>query len=433
MLTFVKFFIVLFVIFSVFIYGFLSATLKIFPYEKLQPLAEFSSSLKEALSIDEYSNIIRWEKEASGKNGTVKYDAENARDGYTLYIGTQDTTARLVDMNGHEVYHWSFNYNDVWKDQKTVQSLSPLDDSYFYLRDFHLFPNGDIILMVTAGGTTPWGVGLLKLDKDSNLLWKYTNYVNNDFELGPDGQIYAIVHNIRYDRVDSLNDMPIPFLEDNIVLLDRDGQEQKKISLFNAFETSDYAGLLEQLREDPDWDPLHTNAIEYVERDYSDIPWLKKGYLLLSIRNLNAFAVLDPEAERIVFAKGLSTRMQHDVDLLENGHVMFFDNRGNFGNYGYTRIIELDENLNRIIWSYDGSQEQRKFDNHFFGEQERLDNENTLIVSPYEGRIFEISPAKEIVWDYYTPLVKKIEGKDHTSAITHTKRIDKQYIKFGLE
>ncbi|MCB9964176.1 MAG: hypothetical protein H6857_04485 [Rhodospirillales bacterium] len=125
--------------------------------------------------------------------------------------------------------------------------------------------------------------------------------------------------------------------------------------------------------------------------------------------------------------------MQHDVDLLENGHVMFFDNRGNFGNYGYTRIIELDENLNRIIWSYDGSQEQRKFDNHFFGEQERLDNENTLIVSPYEGRIFEISPAKEIVWDYYTPLVKKIEGKDHTSAITHTKRIDKQYIKFGLE
>ncbi|MCB9964175.1 MAG: hypothetical protein H6857_04480 [Rhodospirillales bacterium] len=141
----------------------------------------------------------------------------------------------------------------------------------------------------------PVGVGLLKLDKDSNLLWKYTNYVNNDFELGPDGQIYAIVHNIRYDRVDSLNDMPIPFLEDNIVLLDRDGQEQKKISLFNAFETSDYAGLLEQLREDPDWDPLHTNAIEYVERDYSDIPWLKKGYLLLSIRNLNAFAVLDPK------------------------------------------------------------------------------------------------------------------------------------------
>lgn len=54
--------------------------------------------------------------------------------------------------------------------------------------------SGDLYVLAAAGGAIPWGYGLFKLDKDSNLLWKYLEQTHHDLNLLDDGRIVTLTH-----------------------------------------------------------------------------------------------------------------------------------------------------------------------------------------------------------------------------------------------
>lgn len=424
-------------------WGAVSATLKIFPYQQMKAPVIAMSSLMSLLAIEDNAFDIRWVRLAQEAGGVRVFDRENSAPGYTLYVSTHDSVARLIDRDGTLLYQWQMNFDDVWPDQSHLMQPFTIDESYFYLRDFYLFPNGDLLLAVAGAGITPWGVGLVKLDKNSRKIWKYDGFINNDFYVTTAGTIYAVIHKIRYepvDQADNVLNVPLqkfrepmtPFLEDHIVVLDPDGHEIKAISLYDALERSDYSALLKQIDDDGKGDFFHTNAIEQVQSDVPGVPWLKKGYLLLSIRNLNALVVLDPETEQIIYAMGLKTRMQHDVDLLDNGHLMLFDNRGSLTSGGYTRVVEMDPVTQEIVWLYEGTPDA-PFESSFWGTQQRLANGNILIVKAEEGALVEVTPAGTVVWDYHVPLFQEKDGENYVATVTHAERIAPDYIEFSLK
>ena len=49
------------------------------------------------------------------------------------------------------------------------------------------------------------------------------------------------------------------------------------------------------------------------------------------------------------------------------------------------------------------------------GMTQRLANGNTLIVEANAGKAFELTPAGELAWEYYTPIAEK--GKRHVIII----------------
>jgi hypothetical protein len=109
-------------------------------------------------------------------------------------------------------------------------------------------------------------------------------------------------------------------------------------------------------------DPLHLNAAEPLPAALAaDFPGLAAGDLLVSLRNVNALAVLDPRtglAKRAImgpFAK------QHDADWLPGGRIMLFDNRGGEPACGGSRILELDYSTQAVTWSFDGCGTQAGF------------------------------------------------------------------------
>ena len=109
-----------------------------------------------------------------------------------------------------------------------------------------------------------------------------------------------------------------------------------------------------------DGDPTHSNSISYISKDHPNVSWLKEGFLIISVRNINALAVLDPESEEIVKVFGTTTRMQHDIDYLSDGRMLIFDNRGSFDGSGFTRVLEFeldDEENMKNIWVYEGDQD----------------------------------------------------------------------------
>lgn len=59
----------------------------------------------------------------------------------------------------------------------------------------------------------------------------------------------------------------------------------------------------------------------------------------------------------------------------------------------------------RTEWSYADEEEPESFFSRFISGVQRLPNGNTLICSGAPGRVFEVTPAKRVVWDWTSPFV----------------------------
>ena len=415
-----------------FLYGAVSVALEIFPFSAIKaPLAALSS-VQKALALEEYGLEIRWSKPAPVRTGVIEKKPGLYQQGYTLLTTTHDSTTRLIDDDGALLHSWPLEFNDVWGDKSHIISLVPIEDRHIYIRDAHLYSNGDVLVLVTIGGTTPWGIGMAKLDKDANVLWTYSGYVNNDFHVAADGNIYVVEHRIRENKPEHVDTVFLPFLEDNIVTLSPGGDVLQRISLIDALDASSFSAVLKQFTNDGAGDPTHSNSIEEVLADSIEVPWLKKGYLLISVRNLNALVVLDPKAGTVVHAMALRTRMQHDIDLLENGHLMLFDNQGDIEGAEYTRVIEFDPQTQEIMWQYNGGDGEEELHSQFFGEQQRLPNGNTLITNAEAGALREVNAQGEIVWRYRLPLTVKKDGVDYIATITSAAKLPRDYVNFNF-
>jgi hypothetical protein len=92
------------------------------------------------------------------------------------------------------------------------------------------------------------------------------------------------------------------------------------------------------------------------------------------------------------------------------GNLLLFDNRGDVENVGASRVIKCDPQSRKIIWDYPEPDPPRLYVS-FLGSQSRLPNGNTLIAESNNRRIIEVTPNRDIVWEYRSPdLVTKPDG-----------------------
>ena len=82
--------------------------------------------------------------------------------------------------------------------------------------------------------------------------------------------------------------------------------------------------------------------------------------------------------------------------------MMVFANRGFTPGERGSAVIEFDPDGGNIIWEYEGTPNYT-FDSPFISGCQRLLNGNTLICEGIWGRLFEVTPAGEIVWEYVSP------------------------------
>lgn len=108
------------------------------------------------------------------------------------------------------------------------------------------------------------------------------------------------------------------------------------------------------------------------------------------------------------------------AELPGAGNVLVFDNGGaaGFGNFfgrpyypnkwrAYSRIVEFDPVTLDVVWEYrrklPHQGENFRFYSFFISGVQRLTNGNTLICEGATGRIFEVTPTGELVWEYISP------------------------------
>jgi hypothetical protein len=328
-----------------------------------------------------------------GLFGVRTYIPEKCYSGFTLFSPCWDDTEYLIDMRGLLVHRWQVTHSNVAE----------------------LLPNGNLF-------THNCGSWLEELTPDSEIVWRWegndtlTAPNHHDFYRASADEIISLA--ARNEPV--MDGFYVPGTEPDHMRTDvflRINQNKEIIWEFSLsehvdelYELTGYPVPIPYMRETTagefkpygpaDW--AHANTVELLpatplgEKDSR----FRAENVLFSLRHLDTIGIIDPDRDAIVWCYGPGVLDgQHQPTMLDNGNILIFDN----GTYrGYSIIREIEPVSGDIVWEYENGQD---FFSPFRSGNQRLPNGNTLICECDAGHLFEVTPEKEIVWDFYSPFV----------------------------
>ncbi|MCB9772080.1 MAG: hypothetical protein H6754_05980 [Candidatus Omnitrophica bacterium] len=379
---------------------------------KPSPTVADSEKFKTMMSLPYLQGYFK----APQKTNVTLYNRELAYKGNSLYSSGESAIAYLIDMKGHVLHQWSYDLHKIWPNQ-SLNETSP------FWENVYLYPNGDLLAIYHNGG-------VIKIDKDSKLLWSYDCNAHHDLTVDNQGRIYTLTN----DWVKLKKNVHIT--DNSILILSPEGKFLKKISFLQMMHKSKNTHIEPLLKRvvgmalNGMHDVYHTNTLKVFNgQSSSRQPAIfKKGNILISMLTLSTIAIIDPDLEDIVWVGGprLWSEGQHNVQLLENGHMLTFDNH--YQGTKQSRILEFNPFERISIWEYT----DKDFYSDTHGSQERLPNGNTLIIEANKGRAFEITRDKKIVWEFLNPN-KTGKDNDLIATIFVMYRFDSSYTSSWLK
>jgi Arylsulfotransferase (ASST) len=392
-----------------------------------------------------YLNWVPIQKRDRGKLGVMQQNPRLVSPGVNFYNSRPRSKALLLDMNGKQLHSWSSVVGQPTAEEMAWTKLWPHLADFKGWHHVELLPKGAIFAVNCYGS-------LLKLDRASKVLWRAPVAAHHDVAVAPNGTIYTLAS---VKRAIKRKARTLQLLDNQIVVLSPKGAVLRRISLFDALANSKSTALLLQkklawaeehfannfafyhlsarLMLKPDkvdklgravaqilagefkgskrlelmimtmlqpMDPLHANSVELLDRD---LPIGRKGQLLISIRDLDLVAVLDPQRQRIGWSWGPGELdRQHQPTVLPSGNVLIFDNGPKTRR---SRVIELDPRKSKIVWSYQG-RPPRDFFSTVRGGSHHLPNSNILITDSERGRVIEVTRKGKVVWEFFNPDLK---------------------------
>ncbi len=318
------------------------------------------------------------------RTGLIHYDPDFACRGYTLFCGGNPACAYLIDMHGRFCKRW----------------VDPRGISYA-----QLLPNGHLLCRATSSphvqglrGLNGQSPCVFELDWDGNVVWEFADeWLHHDQRRLPNGHTLVVawrwMSKAMSKRVRgglSRPDDPPQILGDVVFELDADAQI---VNEWRSWEHLDVAeDVICPIDHRLEW--THTNSIQTTP----------DGEWLLSFRRTSTVAVVDPKTGRIRsrWGRGIVSH-QHDAKILPNGNLLLFDNGVHrLLEADFSRALEVNRQTGEIVWSY-SDEPPFHFCSYMAGSADRLRNGNTLICDAAVGRFFEVTMAKQIVWEYVNP------------------------------
>ena len=315
----------------------------------------------------------------------------------------------LVDLYGKPVHKWQTKHRPLYsilkKNGNIVTTLiAPGNDSDF-----------------PAGGRT--GI-IQELDWNGKILWEYKNdKLHHDIEILPNGNVAALV----WERVPkeiakkikggvSGAEFQGDVWADAIIEISKSGDIVWTWHAYQHLDTENDA--LGPLTPRAEW--THANSLRYIygySFDDEDEAFSYEDSYLISLREINTVAIVKKSDGSIAWRTPKSMlAYQHDATMLPNGNVLVFDNnvfrKPSPRPLQGSRVVEIDPQKNKIVWKFDGGEtgaEKARFKADITSGAQRLPNGNTLIIHGPLGYLFEVTPEKELVWDFINPF-----GSDST-------------------
>lgn len=319
--------------------------------------------------------------------GLIAHDSERAFQGYTLFTPQfGGGPPLLIDMEGKVVHQWR----------------TPLPAHYAYL-----LPNGNLLALCKTPGSAMrirvWqlvGAGaVMEIDWDGKVLWEVRDPDHHhDARLIRNGNVLMLcIEEVPPDLAAKVRG-GLPGSEhggvmysDKVVEMTKEGAVVWEWHAWQHLDPEVDRITPQDWREE--W--THANAVEE----------LPEGDILVSFRNISTIAIIERRTGKIRWRLGPEVlAQQHHPTLLPNGNILVFDNGTHRVNnpFTFSRVLEIDPATKRIVWSYQ-DQPIFNFYSPYESSAQRLPNGNTFICEGVFGRLFEVTPEGQVVWEYINP------------------------------
>jgi hypothetical protein len=355
---------------------------------------------------------------APSEKGVIIFDSDLAYGGLNFYCSGHAPEASLMDMQGNILHSWTYSHEDVISRIPDFEPWEVNDESKTHWRRAYLYENGDILALFE-------NILLIKLDKDSNLLWVgEVERTHHHMQVREDGGILVLA--TKKGRMLKRINETRKVIEDSYVELDREGRFVRRRSLLQSFERSPFAAMLEVMPREGEL--FHTNTIQILDGSLEHVSGVfKQGNILVSALLLNTIAIIDVPTNRVVWAfNGFENKFwngMHEPVLLDNGNMLVFANhKHGAGVIRESKVLEFDPFTSEIVWQYEGDKDH-PFYSTTCGTCQRLPNGNTLITESDNGRAFEVTRAGKIVWEYVSPF-RAGDKNELIATLLHMERID---------
>lgn len=280
----------------------------------------------------------------------------------------------LYDDDGALVHRWPVRYQDLDPD-----GPKPL---HVMLHGLEVFADGSIAVTFDAGRA------IARLDPCGTPMWVTRGNYHHSIADDGEGGLWV-------------------WRDETIVRLDAEtGAETKSLDLRTEIMTaaggqggvfavrSTIAGPDKPL--DFPSDPFHANDVEPLTPAMAAaFPGFEAGDLLLSLREQNLVAVVDPDDGTLRWWQNGPWLKQHDPDFQPDGTITVFDNHTGSG---ASRILRIDPETRAVETVFAGS-EAFAFYSWQRGKHQMLPGGNALVTDAEQGRVFEAAPDGTVVWE----------------------------------
>ena len=320
--------------------------------------------------------------------GLIALDEDRACPGYVLFTPNfGQGEPRLIDLRGNIVHKWRMPYPPAFWG--------------YLLPDGNLFYNGRIQDDTPLPFPT-WAIlkggAMLEADWDGNVLWEHRDpwHHHDGRRTESGGAIYLGFYRVPEEFARTVKG-GIPLEDgndiwaDELVEVDADGNRVWSWLAHEHLDVDTEVLTFNHPREN--W--THGNTI---------VP-LPDNRVMVSFRSISTVGIIDKATGDFEWKLGGEVlAQQHDPCMLDNGNVLIFDNGTQRHNdaFAYSRVIEVDPSTSEIVWQYQ-DKPMLNFHSNIISGARRLPNGNTLITEGIFGRMFQVTPECEVVWEYINP------------------------------
>src|SRR5262245_27884937 len=321
-------------------------------------------------------------------SGVTRFNKDEAEPGLTLVASVFEgvNELRLLRLDGTIAHRWPVKFFDIFKN---VSHVSPEDvpgsEWNVTTHGAVALPDGSVVFNFEY-------LGSAKLDRCGAVQWTLPRITNHSLEPAADGGFWSVSE--IYRRAESpFKLLHAPFSEQFAVKVSATGAVQQEISAPGLLFKNNLAGLLfsNGLRgtDVPSEDMTHLNDVEELSPDMPpSFPLFATGDLLLSMRNLHLWLVIDPGTQHVKWHQTGPWLAQHDPDFQPTGVISVFSNNDDRtaggALMGGSTILEVNPATGQTNIRYGGTAKQRMFSSRR-GDHQYLDHGHVLIDESESG------------------------------------------------
>lgn len=335
----------------------------------------------------------------------LRLEDKNYIDSNFLFLSAYDKEAeqsgfKLIRLSDQKVlYRWVPDINEIIKVRDKGRPLAEQSNK------------GNIVFwhpLISEDGSVVFNTedrALIKIDKNSKILWSLDGVYHHSQESDADGNIWA--SSVMDKNSDFIRQFFDDYRDDAIAQVSPDGKLLFKKSITDILLENGYRGLLFGIGP-MERDPLHLNDIQPA---LTSTEYWQKGDLLISIRNKSTVLLYRPSSNKIVWLKTGPWLNQHDANFVDESRISIFGNniiRNNKYDFidGHNEVYIFDFKTSETSTPYTDFLMKAKVKTMTGGRSEVLPNGDVFIEETDFGRMLRGS-NKQIIWQY----VERVDEK----------------------